>query len=457
MTDELFELDEFQQLAIDRCSDCAAGNRIVAVTGAAGTGKTTIIRQVYDTLQRAGYGVVLAAPTGKAAKRIYEATGIRASTIHRLLEYPHPGERDAETGQALTVTMPKRNRKNPLDQAVVIVDEYAMVGIEVHRNLVEALSSGARLLMFGDVHQLKPIEKHRLIQKESPFQQAIRRFDGVVLKKVHRFGAGSGIAKSGKLILAGSIPRRFDDFLLRITAKPVDSLREFCLSKAEEKVSFGELANQIISPIKKSWVGTYQLNRMLQDIYNPMKQKDRATMPRHTWDVKAKLYVSIGVGDKVIWTENSYDLRSDPDNYIEDSKGRRQYTETPPNLSIMNGETGIVTAIHEDGAFDIDCGDREVNIPSFVIYDAGKAKGLIQYDPRRAVELAYVITTHKAQGSEYNNVVYMLNKSNFMMQCRPNFYTAITRAKDCACVITDQQSLRNSVNREYNLMEMRKR
>jgi exodeoxyribonuclease V alpha subunit len=98
-----------------------------------------------------------------------------------------------------------------------------------------------------------------------------------------------------------------------------------------------------------------------------------------------------------------------------------------------------------------------VNVPNQVIYDAGKVKGLIAYDPRRAVELAYVITTHKAQGSEYNNVVYMLNKSNFMMQCRPNFYTAVTRAKDCACVITDQQSLRNSVNREYNIMEQRKR
>ena len=452
--DELFELDEFQQLAIDRCSDCSAGNRIVAVTGAAGTGKTTIIKQVYDTLRAGRYSVVLAAPTGKAAKRIYEATGIRASTIHRLLEYPHPGERDETTGQALTTTLPKRNRKNPLEQEVVIVDEYAMVGIEVHRNLVEALPSSARLLMFGDVNQLKPIEKHRLIQKESPFQQAIRRFKGVTLKKVHRFGAGSGIAKSGKLILAGSIPRRFDDFLLRITSQPVDSLREFC---KDTDVSFGELANQIISPIKKSWVGTYQLNKMLQDIYNPMKQRDRINMPRHKWDEKAKLWVKIGVGDKVIWTENSYDLRSDPDNYIEDDKGRRQYTATPPNLQIMNGETGIVKEIYGDGAFDIDCGDRVVNVPNNVIYDAGKAKGLISYDPRRAVELAYVITTHKAQGSEYNNVVYMLNNSNFMMQCRPNFYTAITRAKDCACVITDQQSLRNSVNREYNLMETRKR
>ena len=452
-----FELDEYQQLAVTRCCDCGSTNRIVPITGAAGTGKTTIIKQVYDILADAGYSVVLAAPTGKAAKRIYEATGIAASTIHRLLEYPHPGERNPETGQALEPTLPKRNKKRPLSCQIIIVDEYAMVGKALHTNIIEAMPSGARLLMFGDVNQLKPIEQNRSAQKESPFEAGIRKFQGIRLKKAHRFGAGSGIAKSGKLILSGNIPRRFDDFILRITAQPVESLKTYCLSKLEEGVNFRAIHNQIISPIKKSWIGTHQLNKMLQDIYNPMKSSERTFMPRHAWDKKAKLTLSIGVGDKVIWTENSYDLRSEPDNYIETPKGGKQYTVTPPNLTIMNGETGIITAIHEDGSFDINCGDREVNIPNWVIYDAGKGKDLKGYDPRRAVELAYVITTHKAQGSEYNNVVYMLNKSNFMMQCRPNFYTAITRATECACVITDQQSLRNSVNREYNIMEQQRR
>jgi len=455
MKDEHFELDEYQRLAIDQCCDCSAGNRIVAVTGAAGTGKTTIIKQVYDTLIKAGYSVVLVAPTGKAAKRIYEATGIRASTIHRLLEYPHPGERDDKTGEALESTTPKRKKSNPLEHQIVIADEYAMVNLEVHTNLVAAMPKAGRLLMFGDVFQLKPIERHRLIQKESPFEQAIRRFNGVKLRKVHRYGTGSGIAKSGKLILAGSIPRRFDDFILRITQKPVDSLKEYVLQLTEQGVNFGSITEQIIVPVKASWVGTYQLNKMLQDTLNPMKSTDRTPMPRNKWDSKTP--ISIGVGDKVIWTANNYDLRSDPDNYIEDDKGRRQYTATPSNLQIMNGETGIVEAIHPDGSFDIDCGDRTVNVPVEVLYDAGKKKGLITYDPRKSVDLAYVITTHKSQGSEYNNVVYVLNKSNFMMQCRPNFYTAITRAKECACVISDQRSLGNSVAREFNLMESRNR
>src|SRR5690606_29136416 len=126
-----------------RCIDMSQGNRIVPVTGVAGTGKTTIIRIVYNELREAGYSVVLCAPTGKAAKRIYEATGIPALTIHRLLEYPHPGERDEKTGKALATTDPKRNRGNPLPHDIVIADEYAMVNLEVHSNLVHALKSGA--------------------------------------------------------------------------------------------------------------------------------------------------------------------------------------------------------------------------------------------------------------------------------------------------------------------------
>ena len=159
-----FKFDKTQAEAIGAC--CDISRRIVPVTGAAGTGKTTILQNVYKTLKARGHQVVLCAPTGKAAKRIQEATGIRARTIHRLLEYPHPGERDEKTGKTLISTDPKRDRQNPIDFDVVLVDEYAMVSVEVHRNLIDALPHGGIIRMFGDANQLQPIESSKRLQAE---------------------------------------------------------------------------------------------------------------------------------------------------------------------------------------------------------------------------------------------------------------------------------------------------
>ncbi len=149
------DLDETQLAAVERCCDLT--QRVVPVTGAAGTGKTTILQNVYRRLYKQGREVVLCAPTGKAAKRITEATGIQACTIHRLLEYPFPGERDQTTGKALVSTDPKKDRNNPLNYMVVLCDEYAMVSVEVHRNLLDALPNGAVIRMFGDANKLQPI------------------------------------------------------------------------------------------------------------------------------------------------------------------------------------------------------------------------------------------------------------------------------------------------------------
>ena len=172
------EYDVEQIEAINLCCDLT--KRIVAVTGEAGTGKTTIIKAVYsklinyiDTHRRefkrdyiedrdkyqfnAEEYIVLVAPTGKAAKRIFEATGIPAMTIHRLLEYPTPGEIDENTGKALVASSPKRDKFNPIKQKIVLCDEYAMVSYELHRNLIDALPSGGCVRMFGDCNQLEPI------------------------------------------------------------------------------------------------------------------------------------------------------------------------------------------------------------------------------------------------------------------------------------------------------------
>src|SRR5262245_39068034 len=144
------DLHPLQQRAVELCLDFKNPQRTVAISGQAGTGKTTIIKNVYSELVQRGYIVSVCAPTGKAARRITQLTGSPARTIHRLLEYPKPGERDPDTGEALNTSQPSRCSSNPLPHHVILADEYAMVGYELDRNLLDALRPGSRLLTFGD-------------------------------------------------------------------------------------------------------------------------------------------------------------------------------------------------------------------------------------------------------------------------------------------------------------------
>ena len=446
--DRKYEWDETQLAAIERC--CDMSQRIVPITGVAGTGKTTLIREVYIVLQEAGYTCVLCAPTGKAAKRIQEATGIPAMTIHRLLEYPHPGERDPDTGVALSSTIPKRDKRNPVLQQVILCDEYAMVNREVHRNLIDALPPAGRVCMFGDVNQLKPIEQGRLANKPSPFETALKMFDGTVLEVNHRIEEGSGIAENGSRILKGNIPKRESDFILKITNQPVKSLTEIVLDMLMvENINFGSNQGQIISCMKNTWVGTYKLNLALQDMLNPIPAKQRVRLERHTWDTK--LPIRVGVGDKVIWTENSYDLRNPWDRYEDEE--HKFYIPTPPEKMIMNGESGIITEIHDDHLM-LDVGDRVVEVPKIQSVETKKGD-LVQISPYRTIDLGFVITTHKSQGSEWPHIIYILNKSTSVMHSRHNFYTAISRARTSVTLVTDQVSLANSVFNTMTPIERR--
>lgn len=414
MTD--IQLDALQQRAVELGID--TDKRITYVTGPAGTGKTTIMKQVYNAFVDAGYSVALCAPTGKAARRISEATGIEACTIHRLLEYPHPGERD-ENGKPLRTTEPKRDSANPLDYQVVLCDEYAMVATDVHRNLVDALPRGGLLRCFGDINQLAPIEKGKLDQQpdyKSPFATIIDKFDGVRLTNIHRQGEGSGIVYNAALILAGRIPARKDDFSMHVTDATQDALRKFVL---ENDIDFMSLDNQIIVPQRVRNTGSNLLNKQLQDLLNPSRK--RVKLERYKW-CKEDEQVAIDVGDKVIWTDNNYDLE------------------------IMNGETGIVENVDEFGIIDIRFSDRNVLVPP-VALTLDKNGEEVEYNPQRSLELAYVLTTHKTQGSEFQNVVYAINKAASFNLCRANFYTAVTRARKRVHVITDQRAMTIAVTR----------
>jgi exodeoxyribonuclease V alpha subunit len=410
-TKDEIELDDTQVKAIEMCVD--KSKRVVAVTGAAGTGKTTILSNVYHHLYEQGSEVVLCAPTGKAAKRITEATGIPAMTIHRLLEYPHPGERDEKTGKTLVSTDPKRDRNHPLDYRVVLCDEYAMVNVEVHRNLLDALPSGGIIRMFGDANQLQPIETNKRLQKEpSSFLKMLDKFDGIRLTTIHRQAGDSNIISNGQRIIQGSMPVRKEDFALKITDEPVESLLDFVQENLANEIDYGITTNQIISPTKVGWVGSEALNGAIQQLLQP-SSKSYTTVERQKWSKveEQRLYI----GDKVIFTVNNY------------------------GLDIFNGETGLVTEFKDNGGIVIDFGDKDIEIP--VSQEQEGRNGIYYINPQKDLDLAYVITTHKSQGSEYERICYIMNRSRSFLLNRKNLYTAISRARKFVTIITDAKSI----------------
>lgn len=447
------ELDEDQAAAITMCNDLT--KRLVAVSGPAGSGKTTIIRKGYEQMREEGKSVALCAPTGKAARRIKEATGIDAITIHKLLEYNRPGERDEKTGKALDTTKPKRDRMNPLEQTVIFVDEYAMVNHELHNNLMAALPSGGCIRAFGDINQLPPIEEWKVTKstgaiEDTPFKKLIKRPDSVVLNKVYRQGEGSNVLASADKIRKGHIPtvnEDLGDFYIRVTDRPIDVLKMFVRKQLEDGINYGKIENQIITPTKKTWIGTQKLNTVLRTILNPSPAQT-VPLERHKWD---KDGVTIGIGDKVVCTSNTYDMRSYFERFAEWSDDMipfvPSYIPCPVTKQMLNGETGIVTHIYPDGGLDIDFGDRIVEVP--VIYQEywSQKDTVIDVSPMRDIDLAFALTTHKCQGSEFKNICYVLNKSASFVQSRQNFYTAVTRARHSATILADQQSIRMSVNK----------
>lgn len=409
---------------------CDIKNRIAGVTGQAGTGKTTIMKQVHAAFEDAGHDVALCAPTGKAAKRIGEATGIDATTIHRLLEFTHPGDPDPKTGKVYGISMPRRNEFNPLNQSVVLVDEASMINKPLWRQLINALPRGGLVRLFGDVNQLPPIEEDNNDTSPSPFMDALKNFPSVTLKNIYRQGEGSGIVKNAHRILNGMMPMPSDDFKILWTGElqPNDPVTKMLTLARDSGIDFRSINNQIVTPINRTWIGQLELNQKLQELLMPNAMRDGFPMPRHRWD---KHMIMVSPGDKVIWKKNNYDLE------------------------IYNGETGNVEDIVND-IININFGDRTVGVPPWIEYMTpdGDTKG---YDPRQDLYLAYALTTHATQGSEYTNVVPILGNSAYSMLYRNNLYTACTRASKMVHLITDQRSLQRAVVNKNPWMPSKKK
>jgi exodeoxyribonuclease V alpha subunit len=442
MSDDLNEMfglatpivwDELQEKAIEAC--CDTSKRIVAVTGKAGTGKTVILREVEKRLRERGFVVQASAPTGKAAKRIQEATGLQAMTNHRLLGYGMPIEHEVEddkTGKMKTIkisTGPKFRRQHPLWHDTILCDEYAMVNQEINRNLIDALKSGARICMFGDVNQLKPIEEdRRLDEQPSAFQNALQKFGGITLDTIHRHDEGSGIARNGALILSGKVPRSSADFTLRQTDNPVSDVQQFVSLCSEQGHSYADTNHQIVTCMNKSWIGTQKLNLVIQAMFW-QRAEPFMELPRYRIASKEQPTIRIQIGSKVVYTANTYDLTSDGSG--------SEYA--------FNGEVGIVTNLdHDEGAVEIDFGDRIVRVPPLIIQVNAYTGMVTEGDPRRNIDHAYVLTTHKMQGSEVKHVCYVINKATVWTQSRRNFYTAVTRAREHCTVFFDAQSMAKS-------------
>lgn len=449
--------------AINACLDPA--NRIQPVTGEAGTGKTYIIQEIYNRATAAGYRVALSAPTGKAAKRITESTGIRAVTNHRLLEYTSPGDLDPETGKAIYESEPRRHKTNPLPYDYLLVDEYTMVNHALNRAIIDALKPGALLREFGDMNQLQPIENSPIYKDiPSPFREHLTKFNGITLDHNYRQAAGGEIATACKQILKGRTPARGKDVLLTVTDYLTDALNTYLDLCDGEGVKFTELANQILTLGNKSWIGTYKLNGMIQLRYaNPSALW--YDLPRHPWDIKAKQPLRIARGDKIVFNKNVYDAVVIAYDALDDRFDEEQLTqafevsraeprtvdhngEHLPNpkylRGVFNGEVGHVVGITMENVVYVDVEDRIVAIPPFVTFqtESGETR---TYQPQKDISLAYVLTTHKAQGSEYQDVVYIMSNSLFMLVSKKNFYTGVSRARKRVHIITDKKSLDRSL------------
>jgi len=432
------DLDAEQQRAVDLCTD--GSKRLVSVTGEAGTGKTTIIKQTCDILKDKGRHFAIAAPTGKAARRIREATGYPATTIHKLLEFNRP-DFDDETGEPTSVSAPSRRAGNELDEDIVIVDEYAMVSTALHRDLVAALGRGA-LRVFGDVRQLPPIENNDLADPTSPFQRCLAMPNTVTLDNIYRQAEGNGIIEVARRINRGQFFGSNSDVKMMLGDAVLHTMYGMLDTSDTD---WRTLNNQIISPARKSDIGTTRLNSILQARFNK-EMLGRIELPRNKWEAKNKVFVAIG--DKVVCNTNSYDLRDYEQRFTEYYDGvgvLSSFIPCPETKQMLNGEVGKVIQIDEYGVLEIDFGDRVVELPPRISEYSSRKRYHFTYDPRKVIDLAYALTTHKCQGSQYDNVAYVMASCCFFNLSRPNFYTGITRAAKHATILADQRSLATSL------------
>nr|WP_255547701.1 ATP-dependent RecD-like DNA helicase [Crassaminicella indica] len=381
-------------------------NGILVITGGPGTGKTTTINSIIKMFENHNLSIMLAAPTGRAAKRMSEATGREAKTIHRLLEYAYI---DEEVGMSFG-----KNEEEPLACDVVIIDEMSMVDILLMKGLLRALLPGTRLILVGDVDQLPSVGPGNVLRDiiDSGIIKVVR------LDKIFRQAQESMIIVNAHRINKGEYPyinKKEKDFYFikkRNQLQVVQTIKELCKERLPKFSSCDPIKNiQVLTPMKKGQVGMFQLNNVLQEILNPPSSKKQERQ------MKDKVF---RVGDKVMQMKNNYNLKWST---IDGEEGE----------GVFNGDFGYIQKIDNE--------EKEM----IVLFDEEK---LVTYDFSQLdeLELAYCITIHKSQGSEFPIVVMPIFWGPPMLLTRNLLYTAVTRAKELVVMVGIEGSLKNMVD-----------
>lgn len=407
-------LDEMQRQAVIE----AVRNGLFILTGGPGTGKTTTINAMIQFFESEGMDILLAAPTGRAAKRMTETTGYEAKTIHRLLELTQGLDSGEKHYQF------ERNETNPLETDVIIIDEMSMVDINLVHALLRAVTVGTRLILVGDENQLPSVGPGNVLHDIL----ASKLFQVVRLKKIFRQASESDIIVNAHKINAGTainFNNHSKDFFL-LKRSDINSITGVMIALVRDKmpryVNANPLDIQVLTPMRKGELGVDRLNQILQQYLNP-PSKDKK-------EKEHKQYI-FREGDKVMQTKNDYQLPWE----IKTSFG----TLAEQGTGVFNGDTGIIREINsysESMKIEFDEG-RMVEYP------------FVQLDE---LELAYAVTIHKAQGSEYPAIVLPLLNGPRMLFNRNILYTAVTRAKSCVTIVGSEETVQAMIANEREQM-----
>lgn len=411
-------LDELQKDAVV----AALKNGVSIITGGPGTGKTTTIKTLICFFEERGMDIVLAAPTGRAAKRMTEATGYEAKTLHRLLELN--GAYDEEEGSGARFT---RNESNPVEADVIIVDEMSMVDVFLFNALLKAVMPGSRLVMVGDADQLPSVGPGQvlrdLLESECfPVTRLEKIFrqegTGDIVLNAHRINRGEPIATDNK-------SRDFFFLERNDTERILANIVELITQMLPGYVDATPLDIQVLTPTRKGSLGVEALNRYLQDRLNPPSPDKKEHLFRETL---------FRVGDKVMQIKNNYKA--------EWEIVGKYNIPIDAGVGVFNGDMGRVKEISEP-------------FNSLTVeYDDGR-RVEYAFSNLDELELAYAITVHKSQGSEYNAVVMPVMPGPRQLMNRNLFYTGVTRAKKCLVLlgspaVVDEMISNNHENRRFS-------
>ena len=394
---EKIELDPMQHRAVIE----SIKHGLLVLTGGPGTGKTTTINTMIRFFDSEGMSILLAAPTGRAAKRMPDATGYEAQTIHRLLEVNVNPEEEDSIGGFL------RNRQNPLEADVIIIDEMSMVDLPLMHALLSAVVPGTRLVLVGDVDQLPSVGPGSVLKDII----ASQRFPVVILTRIFRQAGESDIVVNAHKINAGEpviLDNKSRDFFF-LRRQDADTIIGVVIMLIQKKLPGYVHAHpneiQVMTPTRKGLLGVERLNGILQRYLNP-PQKGRTER-----EINGRLF---RVGDKVMQIKNNYQLE-----WEVSTKFGLTFDK---GTGIFNGDMGIITEINE------------YTETLEVEFDESR-KVKYSFDMTEELELAYAITVHKSQGSEYPAVIIPLLAGPKLLYTRNLLYTAVTRARKCLTIV----------------------